>query len=317
MYDAGTIRVRRVLVMGEELDRISMRAHAKLNLALAVGPPIDAPNQPTHGYHPVYSYMHAIELSDLIEIRRLNLGHTSIFDLAWQRKDGTTQPVEWAPEQDLAFRAHQLLEQHSEQSLPVEVVVRKAIPAGGGLGGGSSDAASVLVGLNQLFGLGLDTTALQSIAMRFGSDIAYFIDEELNSPRPAIVSGFGETIERIDPGHVGQSVSLIVPPFGCHTGQVYAAFDSTCDWDHPDEARVHDLAGAAQLSDDSIWNDLYPPACAIEPRLEQLRDSFATRFGKAVHLSGSGSTLFVLGPLDAGLVHELHPDCRVIHSRLC
>ena len=303
--------------MGEELDRISLRAHAKLNLALSVGPPVDAPGEPTHGYHPICSYMHAIELHDSVEIRTLDSGDSTRLDIAWLEPDRSTRPVDWAPEQDLTHHAHHLMEQACGRELPCEIMVRKSIPAGGGLGGGSSDAASVLVGLNQLFGLGLDTDELQSVAMRFGSDIAYFIDNDHTPPRPAIVSGFGEAIERVEPGHGGQDATLILPSFGCHTGQVYGAFDSICSDSSSDAARTRALVASAALQEEGIFNDLTRPAMMVQPELEGLRDSLQDRLGRAVHMSGSGSTLFVLGRIDTGLVQEVSPECRVIHSRLC
>lgn len=300
--------------MDGELIRIRLRAHAKLNLALAVGPQVDDPGSRTHGYHPICSYMHAIDVHDSIEIVR---DAETRYDIHWVQSDGTTRAVEWAIEGDLIVRAHHAIEQRAGRALPCSIRCSKSIPAGGGLGGGSSDAASVLVGLNHLFELGFEQETLVEIAMTIGSDIAYFIDGSYSPPRPAVVSGFGDRIERVPTTHADQEVTLIFPSFGCPTGEVYRAFDSIVDWDAPDFHRVTCVVESGALGDDLIMNDLYHPACKVQPMLGSLRDRIAEQLGQGVHLSGSGSTLFVLGRIDPGLVHEVAPDCRVVHTRLC
>ena len=300
--------------MGDEIQRISARAYAKLNLALAIGPAVDDPASRSHGYHPICSYMHAIELHDTIEIERAS---STEYDIAWLSEKGSADPVGWALESDLGVRAHRAMEALAGTALPCAIRVRKAIPAGGGLGGGSSDAASVLLGLNELFGLGLGRERLVSIAMTLGSDIAFFVDPGFTPPRPAIVEGFGERIERLNERREGTEVTLIFPPFGCATGAVYGAFDAVCDRDAPDERPARAFAGESPVGDEMIVNDLFEAACATTPRLREVRDALASGLGRAVHLSGSGSTLFVLGRVEAGRVHEVAPDCRVVHTRLC
>lgn len=302
--------------MGEEIDRISLRAHAKLNLTLGVGAPIDAPGEPTHGYHPICSYMHAIELFDTIEIERAPHRGRTRFDIAWSRGDGQTEPVAWLQEQDLVVKAYKALHNHTDRDMRCSIRVRKSIPAGGGLGGGSSDAASVLMGLNTLFGLGLDEQGLVSVALTIGSDIAYFIDPGRTPPRPAIVSGFGEGIERMESVHAGGEVTLVLPPFGCATGEVYRAFDSLCDRAMPDAGAVRAVAVAESIEDGLLFNDLYQAACAASGALDGLRSVIEKAAGRPVHMSGSGSTLFVLGRVDPALVHEVAPECRVVHTRL-
>ncbi len=291
-----------------------MRAHAKLNLALAVGPPVDDPGSKTHGYHPICSYMHAIDVHDSIEIVR---DTETRYDIHWVQSDGTTRAVEWAIEGDLIVRAHRAIEQRAGRALPCSIRCSKSIPAGGGLGGGSSNAASVIVGLNHLFGLGFEQSALVEIAMTIGSDIAYFIDGFHSPPRPAVVSGFGDQIERVHTTHADQAVTLIFPSFGCPTGEVYRAFDSIVDCDLPDTHRVECVVDAEVLGDDLIMNDLYRPARAVQPALGLLCERITEHLGQGAHLSGSGSTLFVLGRIEPGLVHEVAPDCRVVHTRLC
>lgn len=301
----------------------TVRAHAKLNLALAVGPALDAPGTPQHGYHPICSYMHAIELCDEVRIERLDPGEPSRFDIAWQQSDGGTTPVGWEIGRDLVYRAHRALEHHSGQALPCAITVRKSIPAGAGLGGGSSDAASVLLGLDRVFGLGLGHAGLMPIAMALGSDLGFFLDDASadgsTPPRPAVVSGFGERIERVRPIHAGAGVTLILPPFGCATGAVYRAYDrdpgSSERFSAVSES-VRSLARSQSLDESARSNDLLEAAIGAVPRLRAVYASLCERLGVPVSLSGSGSTLFVLGLEQAQRIREVVPDCRVVGARL-
>ena len=158
--------------------------YAKINLILQVEPPIE------NGYHPIGSWMHSIDLADTISIELIP-DKDSTFDIRWS--DGST--VDWDIENDLVFRSHAIFEHHLGRKVPVRIQVRKHIPAGGGLGGGSSNAAGVLMLLNEMMDAGLSESELQSMAHKLGTDIPYFIDlESFNKhvpSSPAIVSGLG------------------------------------------------------------------------------------------------------------------------------
>jgi len=288
-------------------DAITLHAHAKLNLALAVGPPV--PGGPAAGMHPVASWMTAIDLADTVAVRRLNTGDPSRHTVRWH--DG--RPVDWATGDDLAVRAHRALETE-KGPLPAEIEVTKRIPAGGGLGGGSSDAAAFLRALNHLFDLDTPPDDLARLAAALGSDIPFFIDrldDPHAAPRPAFVTGLGERIERLPPiDPASHEILLISPPFGCPTGAVYRAFDD----DPPDTFREHavdDLARSGTIDPESLFNDLAAPAERVEPRLARLRRDLAKTLGLPVHVSGSGSTLFVIvpGPGAEGVRADLAARC--------
>lgn len=286
---------------------IERPVHAKVNLALAVGPPIP-PGEPHAGHHPICSWMACLDLCDRLRIERLADGRASEFDIAWD----DARPVEWRPETDLAVRAHALLEAHAGRALPVRLALRKSIPAGGGLGGGSADAASTLLVLRDLFHLDLAAPALAALASRLGSDVAFFLDDE-SPPRPAIVSGLGDRIERL--ARASAELILVCPPFGCPTGAVYRAYDDSAA--PLRETEVRRLAGAGAPDASSLFNDLTRPAERVEPRLAALRARLTSALGVPVHMSGSGSTLFVLG--GAALARPAAaaaPECRVLTTRL-
>lgn len=267
------------------------RAHAKLNLALAVGPPEGAGSE-RPGWHRIASWSCAVALADEVRVRRLPEGAASTWSFACAPDAPRRIAFDWPVASDLTFRAHALLEREAGRPLPVAIAVTKRIPPGGGLGGGSSDAAGVMLALDDLFGLGLGTDRLRALSAAIGSDVAFFIDDE-SPARPAIVTGFGDQIERLErtPGEL----TLILPEFGCATPAVYGAFDRLLG------SAPHALAldavrasAAAGLDASRMFNDLLPGACMVEPGLDALFDRLGAA-GFEPRLSGSGSACFLLG----------------------
>lgn len=294
---------------------LTLPAHAKINLALSVGPAA-----PPKGYHPIASWFAAISLHDTVTLTRLDEGSPSLHVIRWATSaDGAPAPrptpIDWPIEKDLAVRAHRLLESHIGRALPVHLELIKRTPVGGGLGGGSSDAASTLVGLNRLFALRLAPGELARLSTALGSDIAFFIDEDAtrtaavdpassddpapaSAPRPALVTGFGERIERTRAPLI-TDLLLLLPPFGSPTGPVYAAFDALPPRTL-NEQRVRALVdgclpiGSGRLDPALLFNDLAAPACAVEPRLGDLLARLRPLWPHVVHVTGSGSTMFVI-----------------------
>jgi 4-diphosphocytidyl-2-C-methyl-D-erythritol kinase len=141
------------------------------------------------------------------------------------------------------------------------VELRKRIPAGGGLGGGSSNAAAILrwAGCDDL-----------AVAASLGADVPFC----LRGGR-AQVTGIGEVLEPLP--FVARTYTLVTPPYGCSTPAVYAAWD--------------DLGGPTTDGP----NDLEPAALVVEPRMARFRDELADATGQVPRLAGSGSTWFVEG----------------------
>lgn len=272
-------------------QQVTRRAYAKVNLVLAVGPPLPAGHAKA-GFHPIASWMACIDLFDELSLIALPRGWESTHTIAWAEDAPIPSPIDWPIEKDLAVRAHRLLEREVGRSLPVRLHVTKRVPVGGGLGGGSADAAAALMGLNELFGLSLGTARLSALGAALGSDVAFFIDERAPAG-PALVSGLGESMRRTAP--VESGVLLILPPFGTPTGPVYRAFDAR-PTRGVDEARVEAAARSGPTSG-ALFNDLLDAAQAVEPRLKAIIDEVRQITGRAPDLSGSGSTLFVVCPL--------------------
>ncbi len=296
------------------------QAHAKINLALAVGPP-----QEPRGYHPICSWFARIDLADEVRIERLPSG-PSRFEIRWASDAPYQSPIDWPVERDMTARAHRLMESHVGGVLPVAVSVNKRVPVGGGLGGGSSDAAAMLTGLRELFGLKISDSTLTDLGLSLGSDVPFFA---LAAAGSAIVEGLGEHITPLAP--LSASILLIVPPFGCPTGDVYRAFDAMKS--SGDEAAferraqrvrvlAREAARAGRLPDD-LFNDLTEPAMRVAPTLGEIRERAHAKSDKPVFVTGSGSTLFIpahdaaeAASLAAKLSTQLR-GCALLPARLC
>jgi 4-diphosphocytidyl-2-C-methyl-D-erythritol kinase len=260
---------------------ITLDARAKINLALAVGPP-----RPTDGYHPIASWMARLDLADELTLTRLDDGDLSRYAIIWHPDAKRTTPIDWSITKDLAVRAHLMLQEHLGRELPVQARIRKRIPVGGGLAGGSADAAAMLLALDQLFELGLSREALTPLAMRLGSDVAYCLHDA-----PAFVDDFGARVTPTPP--VRAHAVLVFPEFPCPTGAVYRAFDAALPPVYR-EADARTLAQRAAIDPAALFNDLAAPACAIAPDLAQVLDQTSAIAGAPAHVSGSGSTVFVV-----------------------
>jgi 4-diphosphocytidyl-2-C-methyl-D-erythritol kinase len=189
------------------------------------------------------------------------------------------------------------------------IKLTKRIPVGGGLAGGSSNAATTLMGLNRLLNLHRTTADLAKIAATLGSDIAFF----LHGPS-SICTSLGELVRPIRPPRPRWAL-LIFPPFGMPTPQVYRRFDelhlgkTQSIEQHPDWPAWANMTAMQLLP--NLVNDLEAPAFDLQPKLAALRDDWECRLRRTVRMSGSGSTLFTL--------YDTKPeaDAAIEHSNAC
>lgn len=263
-------------------DTVAQRAPAKLNLALSVGPP------DPQGMHPICTWMVTLDLCDELLVSRLAPDRCSGYSILWHREARRRRPIDWPIARDLAVRAHLCLEQHTGRSLPVQMKLEKRIPVGGGLGGGSSDAAAMLRAVDQLYQLGLSDAELRALAAELGSDVPFFI-----SGGSGIVEGTGQRVEVL-PCMPRFHAVLAFPDTPCPTGQVYAALDELGAGEL-NRGAVRTLASRpGPLRDEGLFNDLARAAVRLVPQLGEQMDALAGLAERPAHLAGSGSSLFVL-----------------------
>lgn len=272
--------------------RVERRAWAKVNLCLSVASP-EPPDSPRPGWHRIASWFHAIGLHDTLVLTSLPPGRETVLERLWAPHAPRAAPIDWPAERDLALRALRLLERRVGRPLPTHLRVEKRVPVGGGLGGGSSDAAATLRAANDLHRLGLSRDELQQLGAQLGSDVPFFLDDH-DPPRPALVTSFGEEIERLEP--LGAVIDLAVPPFGCPTPEVYAALDrirpGPVAADEPRVRRAIDQARLRGLAHADLFNDLSEPACIVQPRLARLRDRLRALGWSRPLVTGSGACVF-------------------------
>ncbi len=266
-------------------DVVTQLAPAKLNLALSVGPLDES------GYHPICSWMVTVDFFDELLLTKLLPDRFSRYAILWHAEARRRSDINWSIRKDLAVRAHLALEQHVGRQLPVQLKIEKRIPVGGGLGGGSSNAAAMLLGVNELYELGLSVDELASIGAALGSDVPFLVHRG-----SALVTGRGEGVERhasIPPLHA----VIILPEVACPTGPVYQRFDAMNGHPALDEPRVRSLVGGGgrgRILHDDLFNDLAFAAQAVAPPLRDAIANVQRIAERPVHVSGSGSSLFVI-----------------------
>jgi len=277
---------------------------AKVNLALSVGPAGDG------GFHGIASWMVTTALADELEVKRLPADRPSRFSIDWHEDARRRTDIDWPIRKDLAVRAHALLEQKLGGALPIQLRLRKRIPVGGGLGGGSSNAAAMLRALDALFDLRLRAEYLEAISRELGSDVPFLV-----RGGSALVEGTGERLTRVAMPLV--HLVLVFPSVVCPTGPVYHAFDRLRPDARLDGPRVRALVDAGDLGairPDMPFNDLADAACEVAPALCELRARAEKIAQSPVHVSGSGSTLFIVcdSPIHAeALAGAIEMQCGV------
>jgi len=233
-------------------------APAKLNLFLHIT------SQRQDGYHNLQTLFQFIDYNDIISINVRNDGKLSCQSSA---KD-------LPPEQDLILRAARLLKQYSGTTLGADIEVEKNIPMGGGLGGGSSDAATTLLALNQLWKLEISSERLAELGLSLGADVPVFVYGE-----SAWAEGIGELLSPIK---LDEPWYIVIHP-GCHvsTAEIFSAKDLTRD---TLPIKIGDfLAGRSK-------NVFYNIVRRQYPEIEQAID-WLSQFSQA-RLTGTGACIF-------------------------
>lgn len=233
-------------------------APAKLNLFLHVT------GRREDGYHLLQSVFRLIDLADSLS-----------FEL---RHDGAIRRVNELPgvpaDADLTVRAAQRLQQFTQCTLGADIMLDKHLPTGGGLGGGSSDAATTLIALNRLWDTGLSRIQLAALGLELGADIPFFIHGT-----DAFVEGIGETITPIQlpPAHY----IVIAPAVHVITGEIFAASGLTRN---SESIRILDFASR------TTRNDLQPVACRLFPEIAAVIE-WLEQYAPA-RMTGTGACVF-------------------------
>lgn len=248
----------------------NLPAPAKLNLFLHVT------GRRADGYHLLETVFELVDLCDRIDLTATADGVVSLVD----------PPAGWDAEDDLALRAARLLATEYACPLGVRIALRKRIPVGGGLGGGSSDAATVLLGLNRLWRLGLPRERLQALALRLGADVPFFV-----FGRRAYARGIGERLVAIDAPAAWYVI--VAPPVQVPTAAVFASPELTRD---TKPLKIFGLSRGRSVFRGK--NDLepvvragWPPVAEALKALRSAADAAGAE-GNLARMTGSGACVF-------------------------
>jgi 4-diphosphocytidyl-2-C-methyl-D-erythritol kinase len=249
------------------------RCYAKINLTLEVL------RRREDGYHELASLVHTIGLADDLHIDSANELLTRV------------EGLDIDPDTNLVSRAAQLLRTATGVTAGAELTLKKRIPAAAGLGGGSSNAATTLVGLNTLWGTGVPLAELTRLAAELGSDVPFLV-----RGGAALMRGRGENLQVLPP-MPGQWFVLVVPPHDVldKTQRLYAALEPT-DFSSGEVTAVaaQRLRRHLPLIEDQLTNAFARAARAIFPSLAALWTDVEAISGRRFFLSGAGPALFAL-----------------------
>lgn len=252
---------------------LKLSCPAKLNLFLHIV------GRRTDGYHLLQSAFQLIDWCDTLTLTPIS-----------ENTICRINPIKGVPpEQDLVVRAAQLLKDFCSVKHGVEIDLQKEIPMGAGLGGGSSDAASTLIGLNHLWNLNLDTKTLCEIGLKLGADVPFFLFGQ-----NAFVEGIGEKMQAL-PTET-QDFLVIFPNQGIATSQVFQ--DPQLTRDHAPITIESFIASPKSFQS----NDCQAVAVRNCPEVKGALDWISAVAPNSVpRMSGSGSSVF--GVLDANQDH--------------
>ena len=258
---------------------LTLKAYAKINLTLEVLSRRD------DGNHEVATIMQTVDLHDTVR-----LAHAD--DIILTCDDPALESLD-----NLAYKAAQLLRKESGYTGGAHIAIDKAIPVSAGLGGGSSDAAATLNGLNELWQLGMTTAQLETLGAQIGSDVPFLL-----RGGTAIGLGRGERIRRLPPAnvewmvvltpdvnHAGDTPSKTAALYGMLTPANYTRGFLTRKL----EARIR---GGGDVPAQFLFNAFDDVAFNAYPGLEECWNTFAELGARETHLSGSGPSIYALMP---------------------
>lgn len=267
---------------------LTVRAPAKINLTLEVL------GKRPDGFHDIRSVIQAIDLYD-------NLG----FSLSDKIEVKSDNP-DFDAEKSLAVTAADLLRQVKGYAKGVRIEVEQKIPFASGLGGDSSDAAAVLLGLNQLWPPELEPAILLELSTRLGSDVAFFLHGGT-----ALAEGRGEKIAPL-PSLSQSWVVLLVPPLPEVVGKTKQLYDRLKP-SHYSRGEITDVVVVGltkgAVSPSMFFNTFENVAYDFFPKLKVYKEHFLKLGAKNVHLAGSGPTLFSMLE-DKASAEELYQRCK-------
>ena len=245
--------------------------NAKINLGLNI-----VEKRPD-GYHNLETIFYPINLQDALEVtRRENNDKEYTLHISGS-------PLEGEPEDNLVVKAYKLLKKDYPGLLPVDIHMYKHIPAGAGLGGGSSDAACMIKLLNDKFSLGLSTERMEEYAVKLGADCAFFIRN-----KPVFATGIGNLFEPVELSLKGYHIILIKPDIFVSTRDAFAEIKPV----RPAVSLKEIVKQPMETWKHSMKNDFEDSVFKKFPEIAAIKDELYDLGAVYAAMSGSGSSVY-------------------------
>lgn len=284
--------------------KLSIQARAKINWTL------DVLGTRPDGYHELDMLMQSVSLCDQMTVEdaqtctlRVSMGHRGFVP---------------ADESNLVLKAARALQQATGTKRGAKMTLRKYIPVAAGMGGGSSDAAAALHGLNRLWGLGLDESELEKIGLGIGADVPFCVRGGLQRAQ-----GVGEKLTPLPMRRV-MYLAAFQPCRGLSTREVFAALHETgiSPEDRPDNdaAQAALAAGDAAALGRCLGNVLEPVSRRMRPQIDEAIRAIEAAGALGARMTGSGSAVFGVfarasdGKRAVQQLQTVYPTCRLMRT---
>ena len=245
--------------------------NAKINLGLNI-----VEKRPD-GYHNLETIFYPINLQDALEVtRRENNDKEYTLHISGSSLEGE-------PEDNLVVKAYKLLKKDYPGLLPVDIHMYKHIPAGAGLGGGSSDAACMIKLLNDKFSLGLSTERMEEYAVKLGADCSFFIRN-----KPVFATGIGNLFEPVELSLKGYHIILIKPDIFVSTRDAFAEIKPV----RPAVSLKEIVKQPMETWKSSMKNDFEDSVFKKFPEIAAIKDELYDLGAVYAAMSGSGSSVY-------------------------
>ncbi|MBU1713461.1 MAG: 4-(cytidine 5'-diphospho)-2-C-methyl-D-erythritol kinase [Proteobacteria bacterium] len=252
---------------------LEIQSPAKINLFLHIS------GKRPDGYHELLTLMCCVTLYDILSI---DTGYKNI-------SVSCTDPEIPSDEKNHAHRAAALFFKKLDKKEGVKIYIDKKIPTGAGLGGGSSNAAAVLSGLNNLFGNPFPLSEIMKMGLEIGADVPFFLFK-----KPALARGIGNKLEEY-PMKIPYKILIIYPGFGVSTKDIYNNLNlrlTNC------KNKLKNSPFERKFDPELLCNDLESVTASRHPEINEVKEALLKKGAEGALMSGSGSSVFGLFPDD-------------------
>ena len=269
--------------------------NAKINLGLNIT------GKRTDGFHNLETIFYPVQIKDALEIIQSEASEKIIFTSSGNSVQGNDTD-------NLCVKAFQLLKIDFPQIPHIKMHLHKHIPMGAGMGGGSSDASSVLLLLNKLFNLQISTNTLQEYALQLGSDCPFFITN-----KPCFASGRGEQLQAIDVDLSNYQILIVHPGIHVNTAEAFKAFDQN-NFSVPGELQKNISLEIGSWKN-SVRNDFEISVFKQYPEIASIKNTLYESGAVYSSMSGSGSAVYGLFTKNASpdkIKFPVHYFCQLV-----